>query len=155
MTRSVSPLQQQRPIYTRAWNKLKQFPKGLHEGSKNPPTTSGPAAAFLISGGIGAFAMMATHHFAELTKANNQLVINMGLWIPGERNPDPMWGNLENYAGKEMMFFIGWLVSLAILYPLLKHKSVKPRTLLGWLLGLFTLATAMSWHPMFPYLHLQ
>ncbi len=147
--------QQRQPFYTRAWNSFKRFPQGLHSGANSPPTTSGPAAAFLLSGGIGAISMMATHHFAELSKANNQFVIQMGSWIPGSMNPDPMWGNLENYAGKEMMFFVGWLGSLAILYPLLRSRSVKPRTLLLWLLGLFTVATAMTWHPLFPYLSLQ
>lgn len=143
------------PFYTRAWNQLKQFPKGLHQGSKNPPATSGTAAAALLSGGIGAVSMMMTHHFAELSKANNQLVIEMGSWIPGAMNPDPMWGNLENYAGKEMMFFVGWLFSWAILHLLLKNRQVRPRTLILGLLGLFTLATAMTWHPLFPYLSLQ
>ncbi len=99
--------------------------------------------------------MMITHHFAELSQANNQLVIEMGRWIPGAMNTDPMWGNLENYAGKEMMFLIGWLFSWAILHLFLKHRQVKPRTLIFGLLGLFTLATAMTWHPLFPYLSLQ
>jgi hypothetical protein len=143
------------PIYTRLWNGFKQFPKGLHAGSAAPPAVSGPAAAALISGGIGAVAMMATHHFAEISKANNQLVIQMGSWIPYAMNPDPMWGNLENYAGKEMMFFIGWLISWPVLHLVLKHRQVKPRTLLGWLFGLFTLATAMAWHPLFPWLSLM
>ena len=143
------------PIYTRLWNGFKQFPKGLHQGSSVAPTVSGPAAAALISGGIGAVAMMMTHHFAEISKANNQFVIEMGRWIPYAMNPDPMWGNLENYAGKEMMFFVGWLVSWPILHPVLRHRQVKPRTLLGWLFGLFTLATAMAWHPLFPWLSLM
>jgi hypothetical protein len=143
------------PIYARLWNGFKQFPKGLHQGSAQPPAVSGPAAAALISGGIGAVVMMLTHHFAEISKANNQFVIEMGSWIPYAMNPDPMWGNLENYAGKEMMFFIGWLVSWPILHVILKHRQVKPRTLLGWLFGLFTLATALSWHPLFPWLSLM
>jgi hypothetical protein len=143
------------PIYTRLWNGFKQFPKGLHTGSSSPPTVSGPAAAALISGGIGAVTMMATHHFAELSKVNNQMVIEMGRWIPYAMNPDPMWGNLENYAGKEMMFFIGWWVSWAVLHWVLKQQQVKPRTLIGWLFGLFTLSTAMAWHPLFPWLSLM
>lgn len=144
-----------RPIYVRLWNWFKQFPKGLHEGSTTAPSNSGPAAAAFFSGGIGAVLMMATHHFAELSKANNQFVIDMGAWIPGAMNPDPMWGNLENYAGKEMMFFVGWLVSWPILALLLKDKHLKPRTIFVGLFGLFTLATAMAWHPMFPYLSLK
>jgi hypothetical protein len=143
------------PIYSRLWDQFKQFPTGLHQGADRAPETSGAAAAALLSGGIGAVSMMLTHHYAELSKANNQFVIWLGSWIPGALNPDPMWGNLENYAGKEMMFFVGWWVSWAVLYPLLKHRQVKPRTLILGLLSLFTIATAMAWHPLFPYLSLQ
>jgi hypothetical protein len=143
------------PIYTRLWNKLKQFPQALHQGADRSPSTSGAAAAALFSGGIGAVVMMITHHYAELSKANNQFVIKMGAWIPGAMNTDPMWGNLENYAGKEMMFFVGWWVSWAILHPVLKNRQVSPRILILGLLSLFTLATAMAWHPLFPYLSLQ
>jgi hypothetical protein len=143
------------PLYTRLWNGFKQYPPGLHQGAKEPPTTSGPAAAALISGGIGAVAMMATHHFAELSQANNQLVIRLGSWIPFAMNPDPLWGNLENYAGKELMFFVSWLLSWMILHPLLKQQSLKVRTLFSWMFGLFTLATVMAWHPLFPYLSLM
>jgi hypothetical protein len=151
----AKPFTQPKPFYSRLWDRLKTFPSGLYRGSQNPPATSGVAAAALLSGGIGAVAMMVTHHFAELSKANNKLVIAMGSWIPGALNPDPMWGNLENYAGKEMMFFVGWLLSWAILHPLLKNRQVKPSTLIFGLFGLFTLATAMAWHPLFPYLSLQ
>jgi hypothetical protein len=143
------------PVYTRLWKQFKQFPKGLHQGGNRTIQNSGPAAAALLSGGIGAFAMMVTHHYAEMSKANNAFVIQMGAWIPYAMNPDPMWGNLENYAGKEMMFFVGWLVSWAILHPILKKRHVSPRVLILGLLSLFTLSTAMAWHPLFPYLSLQ
>jgi hypothetical protein len=155
MQKSLTRFSPGKPIYVRLWNWFKQFPGALNQGSKTAPSTSGPAAAALLSGGIGAVLMMATHHFAELSKANNQLVIAMGSWIPGAINPDPMWGNLENYAGKEMMFFIGWLVSWPILSLLLKNRQLKPRTIFVGLFGLFSLAASMAWHPMFPYLTLK
>ncbi|MGB8701050.1 MAG: hypothetical protein WCD18_16680 [Thermosynechococcaceae cyanobacterium] len=155
MQKSLTRPQKSEPIYTRLWNGFKQFPASLHKGSVNAPSSSGPAAAALISGGVGAVCMMATHHFAELSKANNQIVIAMGSWIPGAMNPDPMWGNLENYAGKEMMFFIGWWVSWPVLYLLLRNRQLKPRSIFMSLFGLFALATAMAWHPLFPYLTLK
>lgn len=155
MSKTLTRSNKSIPFYTHVWNRFKQVPKSLHKGSSQPPKTSGVAAAALLSGGIGAIAMMITHHYAELSTANNQFVIEMGAWIPGAMNPDPMWGNLENYAGKEMMFFIGWWLSWAILHPLLKNRQVKPRTLILGLLSLFTVATAMAWHPLFPYLSLQ
>jgi hypothetical protein len=155
MQKLLTRSSQSGPIYVRVWNWFKQFPKALNQGSTKAPTTSGSAAAALFSGGIGAVLMMATHHFAELSKANNKLVIDIGSWIPGAMNPDPMWGNLENYAGKEMMFFIGWLVSWPILSFLLKNRQLKPRTIFVGLFSLFSLAAAMAWHPLFPYLTLK
>lgn len=143
------------PFYTRFWNRLKRFPQVLHQGSHNPPATSGPAAAFLISGGIGAVTMMVVHHLSDTSKDRENIVRTIGSWIPGSVNLDPMWGNIGSYAGKETFMLIGWLVSLSILYPLLKNKQVKPRTIFFWLFGLFTLATAMTWHPLFPYLPLM
>jgi hypothetical protein len=153
MTKSLS--QANVPFYTKTWNALKRFPKGLHDGSQNPPTASGGAAAFLISGGIGAAAMMVSHHLSDTSKAREAFLKVLGSWIPGSVNPDPMWGNIGSYAGKETVMLIGWLGSLVILYPLLKNRDVKPRTMLFWLLSLYTLAAAMSWHPLFPYLPLQ
>jgi hypothetical protein len=143
------------PLYTRFWNQLKRFPQVLHKGSHNPPATSGPAAAFLISGGIGAVTMMVIHHLSDTSKDRENVVRIIGSWIPGSVNLDPMWGNIGSYAGKETFMLIGWLFSLGILYPLLKNKQVKPRTIFFWLFGLFTLATAMAWHPLFPYLPLM
>lgn len=155
MAKSLTRSMRKQPLYTQVWNWFKQFPPGIHQGSQTPPRVSGPAAAALISGGVGAVTMMFTHHFAELSKANNQMVIQLGSWIPGALNPDPMWGNLENYAGKELMFFVGWWVSWIILGQILKNQMVRPRTLFFYLFGLFTLATAMAWHPLFPYLSLM
>jgi hypothetical protein len=152
MTRSG---QTQLPFYAGIWNGLKQFPKGLYEGAETPPTTSGGAAAFLISGGIGAVAMMVAHHLSDTSKAREALLKTLGSWIPGSISTDPMWGNIGSYAGKETVMLMGWLGSLLILYPLLKKRDVKPRTVFFWLLSLYTLATAMSWHPLFPYLPLQ
>jgi hypothetical protein len=143
------------PFYGQIWSQLKQFPETIHQGSQRPPTTSGPAAAFLISGAIGPAAMMVVHHISDTHKAFETQVKSLGSWIPGAVSPDPMWGNIGSYAGKETALLIAWLVSLAILYPYLKNKQVKAKTMFFWLFTLYTLATAMSWHPLFPYLPLQ
>ncbi|PSR18515.1 hypothetical protein C8255_06910 [filamentous cyanobacterium CCP3] len=142
-------------FYTRTWQWLKQFPKILHSGSQKPPATSGPAAAFLISAGIGSASMMVAHHLSDTSKAREAFLLMLGSWIPGSTNPDPMWGNIGSYAGKETVLLISWLVSLAILYPIFRHKQVRPRTLFFWMFSLFTVATVMAWHPLFPYLPLQ
>ena len=42
MTRDFSHRHEvEKPIYSLVWEQLKNFPKGLAEGSKNPPTVSG------------------------------------------------------------------------------------------------------------------
>ena len=142
------------PIYGKVWETLKQFPAGLAKGSDNPPPTSGPAAAALISAGIGCFTMMVTHHLSEISEDNKNFIWGLGKWIPGSDTGDKLWGNIGSYTGKETMLLVGWLVSWIVLHNLLKHKQVKTSTIFLWGFGLFVASTAMSWHPLFPYLPL-
>jgi hypothetical protein len=143
------------PIYSRLWTQFKQFPPGLRRGAARPPSTSGTAAAVLFSGGIGAIAMMLTHHYTELSKANDRFLTQLVSVIPLVTSKDPMWGNLGGFAGKEIVLLVVWLASWAILHGILKHRQVKPRNLILGLLSLFAIATAMTWHPLLPYLSLQ
>lgn len=143
------------PPYSSLWKKLRGFPGLVHKGSSSPPATSGGAAAFFISGGIGSVTMMIVHHFADTSKSFEKQVTVFGSWIPGAVSRDPMWGNIGSYAGKETALLLGWLISLAILYPVLKNRQIKSMTIFGWLFGLYTLAAVMAWHPAFPYLPLQ
>jgi hypothetical protein len=142
------------PIYGKIWSVLKQFPNGLAQGSTRPPATSGTAAAALISAGIGCFTMMVGHHLADTSKAREAFIWQLGKWIPGSDTGDKLWGNIGSYSGKETTLLIGWLLSWVILHQLLKNKQVKTRTIFLWTFGLFVAATAMSWHPLFPYLPL-
>jgi hypothetical protein len=144
------------PFYGQMWSWLKQFPKGLAQGSDNPPQVSGSAAAAVISAGIGCVTMMITHHFsdADKSKATEKIVHSLGSWIPGSRNPDPMWGNIGSYTGKETMLLVGWLVSWLVLSYLWRNKNIKAKTMLFWFFTLLIAATAMSWHPLFFYLPL-
>jgi hypothetical protein len=142
------------PIYGKFWSYLKRFPNGLAEGSKTPPSDSGPAAVALISAGIGCFTMMVTHHLSETSKAIETIVWNLGTWIPGSKTDSDLWGNIGSYSGKETMLLVGWLVSWQILHALWKNKNIKSRTIFFWMFGLLVAATAMCWHPLFPYLPL-
>jgi hypothetical protein len=151
MNRSVI----RQPWYARTWDYLKQFPKGIAQGHANPPDVSGTAAAALISAAIGCVTMMVAHHLSDTSKAREQALLSLGSWIPGAQNPDPIWGNIGSYAGKETMLLMGWIVSWLILHSWIAHKQVKVRTLFVWLLGLMTIATVMCWHPLFPYLPLM
>lgn len=143
------------PLYGLIWQWLKHFPQGLAVGSKNPPRVSGPAAAALMSAGIGCFVMMMTHHLSDTSKAREKMVWAIGSWIPGSHNPSELWGNIGSYTGKETMLLVGWLLSWPILYFLWKDKNIKARTIFFWFFTLFIAATAMSWHPLFPYLPLM
>jgi hypothetical protein len=144
-----------RPIYSKIWNYLKQFPSALAQGSSQPPATSGRAAAAFISAGIGCFTMMFAHHLADTSKEREKFIWGLGKWIPGSDTGDKLWGNIGSYSGKETILLIGWLVSWAILHNLLKHQQVSTRTIFIWMFGSIVAATVMSWHPIFPYLPLM
>ncbi|HEY9633903.1 MAG TPA: hypothetical protein V6D14_10880 [Coleofasciculaceae cyanobacterium] len=152
---SRKPETETAPLYSRIWEWLKHFPQGLAAGSQSTPTVSGPAAAALISAGFGCFVMMVTHHLSDTSEAREKIVLAIGSWIPGSHNPSELWGNIGSYAGKETMLLVGWLVSWLILYGLWKNKNIKSRTIFFWLFTLLIAATAMSWHPLFPYLPLM
>ncbi|MEJ1935679.1 hypothetical protein WDZ92_36265 [Nostoc sp. NIES-2111] len=155
MTRHIFSPSEYEPIYSQIWNRLKGFPKFLAEGAKNPPSVSGPAAAALISAGIGCFAMMVTHHLSDTSKDTEKLVWELGKWIPGSQSTSKLWGNIGSYTGKETMLLLGWLISWVILSSLWRHKQIKSRTIFFWMFVLFIAATAMTWHPLFPYLPLS
>jgi hypothetical protein len=92
--------------------------------------------------------MMLTHHYTELSKANDRFLTQLVSVIPNVTSKDPMWGNLGGFAGKEIMLLIGWWVSWAILHNILKHRQVKPRTLI---LGLLSLSlTKLKLVPIIP-----
>ncbi len=155
MTKHISPPSDYEPIYSQMWNRFKGFPKFLAEGAKNPPNVSGPAAAALISAGIGCFTMMVTHHLSDTSKDTEKLVWELGKWIPGSDSTNKLWGNIGSYTGKETMLLLGWLISWLILSNLWRNKQIKSRTIFFWMFALFIAATAMSWHPLFPYLPLS
>ncbi len=142
------------PIYSRIWEHLKRFPKGLAVGSQNPPQVSGSAAA-IVSAGFGCFLMMATHHFAHTSEEGEKLVSAIGHWIPGSNANSNLYGDIGSYGGKETMLLIGWLVSWPILHVLWKKKNIKARTIFFWLFTFLIAATVMCWHPLFPYLPLM
>lgn len=143
------------PIYSRIWHKLLHFPQRIALGAKNPPTVSGPAAAALVSASLSCFLLMVNQHFTSIYKQWNEIVWNLGGWIPGSKNPDPLYGEIGSYSGKETIMLITWLVSWLILSQLWKNRQVKFETIFLCLFGFLVAATVMNWHPLFPYLPLH
>ena len=141
--------------YERIWQNLKQFPSTISQGSKKSPQYSGPAAAALLSTGIGCWSMMITHHLADTSKERDAIVWKIGSWIPGSHNPDQVWGNIGSYSGKETVLLIMWLSSWFLLHQLWRKKDIPNRTIFLSMFFFFVVSTAMTWHPLFPYLHLM
>lgn len=155
MTEQVSQNSQILPLYVRIWNQFKNFPQGLAAGCKTPPTGSGAAAAALVSAAFSCFLLMINQHLCSLFKAWNEMIWNLGSWIPGSRNPDPLYGEIGSYSGKETVMLIGWLGSWLFLSKIWQHRQIKFRTIFLCLFGFIVAATVMNWHPIFPYLPLM
>ena len=143
------------PWYTNLGNKIRQFPQGLARGANNPPTSSGAAAAALVSAAIGCFLMMVNQHLTSIFKAWNEIVWNLGGWIPGSKNPHPLYGEIGSYSGKETILLITWLVSWLVLAWLWRNREIKTSTIFSCLFFFLVAATVMNWHPLFPYLPLM
>lgn len=143
------------PAYVKIWNQFKRFPQVLSEGSQSPPKTSGSAAAALVSASFSCFLLMVNQHAASISKAWNEIVWTMGSWIPGSHNPDPIYGEIGSYSGKETVMLVGWLASWFLLSKLWKHQQIRFSAIFFCLFGFLVAATVMNWHPLFPYLPLM
>ena len=143
------------PLYLRAWNQFKYFPKALSRGSKTPPTVSGSGAAALVSASLSCFLLMVNQHLCSISPSWNEIIWRLGDWIPGSKNPDPLYGEIGSYSGKETVMLIVWLGSWLILSKLWQHRQIKFQTIFFCLFGFIVAATVMSWHPIFPYLPLM
>lgn len=146
---------QNQPFYLQFWNQLKLFPQGLATGAKSPPMVSGPAAAALVSAAFSCLALMVNQHFCSLFKSWEQTVWNLGSWIPGSHNPDPIYGEIGSYSGKETVMLIIWFASWFILGKLWKKRQISFSTIFFCLFSFIVAATVMNWHPLFPYLPLM
>ncbi len=144
-----------KPIYGKVWQKFQKFPSVISEGKKNPPQTSGVAAAALVSASFSCFILMVNQHLTSISKEWNDIIWSLGDWIPGSKNPDPVYGEIGSYSGKETVLLISWLLSWVILHQIWKNSNVKFSTIFMCLFGFLVAATVMNWHPLFPYLPLH
>jgi hypothetical protein len=155
MTKSKSPHFSALPWYVRLGNYLKRFPQGLARGANNAPTSSGAAGAAFVSAAFACFVMMVNQHFAAAFKSYEDLIWNLGAWIPGSRNADPLYGEIGAYTGKETILLITWLVSWLFLAWLWRDRKIKEGSIFFWLFFFLVASTVMNWHPLFPYLPLM
>jgi hypothetical protein len=144
-------MKQKLPFYSQIWTNLKLLPKGLSQGAEKPPQTSGVAAAAILSASFACFFLMINQHISMLFVTWKEWLWTLGAWIPGSHNPDPLYGAIGPYAGKETIFLIGWVVSWFGLHQGLKNREVKPKTVFFWMFIFLIAATVMNWHPFFPY----
>ena len=142
-------------MYIKVGNQLKNFPQGLAKGSEKPPENSGPAAAALVSAAFACFVMMVNQHLTSIFKVWNEIIWDLGSWIPGSRNPDPLHGEIGSYSGKETVLLLTWLLSWLLLSWLWRDREIKTRTIFACLFFFLVAATVMNWHPLFPYLPLM
>ena len=140
---------------TRLGDYCRRFPSVLARGSRHSPSASGSAAAALISAAFACFVMMVNQHFTSIFETWNEIIWDFGGWIPGSRNPDPLYGEIGSYSGKETVLLVTWLVSWFILSRLWRDREIKERTIFSWLFFFLVAATVMNWHPLFPYLPLM
>jgi hypothetical protein len=112
---------------------------GTRVGATRP---SGPAAAAVLSIGLGGLLMAIVVGLSDANKAFESDVVHaLGkLWVPGAAGIGP-------YSGKLTVFLVGWLVSWAVLHLLLRQRDVD---LARWLISagvLITLAMLLVWPP--------
>jgi len=142
-------------FYEKIWQSLKLFPTFFSQGAKQSPKYNGPAAAAFLSTGIGAWAMMISHHLADSSKTIDSFIWSLGSWIAGSHNPSKLWGNIGSYSGKETILLIFWLGSWFVLHQFWREKNISSRIIFLGMFFLFVVSTVMTWHPLFPYLHIM
>ncbi|MGL5939318.1 MAG: hypothetical protein ACRC2S_02855 [Waterburya sp.] len=155
MTRSESTYGQSLPWYIKLGKQLRSFPQVLARGAKTPPSSSGVAAAALISAAFSCFFMMLNQHFTTISKPWENIIWTLGSWIPGSHNPDPLYGEIGSYSGKETVLLMSWLGSWLLWGWLWRDREISHRTIFSCLLVLLVAATIMNWHPLFPYMPLM
>ena len=106
-----------------------------------PPVTTGPAAAALMSVGIGLGALGLSHFLSEASETVKGAMQALGhVWIPGAQGIGP-------YSGKETTALLVWLISWALLHTLLRKRDVSVVRAGIAALVLVGIATTILWPP--------
>lgn len=109
--------------------------------STSTPLTTGPAAAAVLSAGLGLLALGIAQVLSEISEPFKHAMQTLGsLWIPGALGIGP-------YSGKETAALIVWLTSWLALYLLLRRRDVSLIAAGVVALGLVGVATTLLWPP--------
>jgi hypothetical protein len=106
---------------------------------------TGEAAAALLAAGISMLTLALVNQITAGSPAFNTWVHGVGkLWMPGAEGIGP-------YSGKETLSVVAWLVSWAILHPILRTREVPLSRCLVVFLVMVAVATTFIWPPVFEY----
>lgn len=109
----------------------------------SPPgqLTTGPAAAALLSVGLGLLALGLSQVLSEAsTRVKDAMQAVGNAWMPGAQGIGP-------YSGKETLALLVWLITWAALHALLRRREVSVVLAATVALVLVGAATTMLWPP--------
>ena len=103
--------------------------------------TTGPAAAALISVGLGLLSLGVFHVLSEAsTRVKDAMQVLGNAWIPGAQGIGP-------YSGKETAALLVWLISWAALHALWRRRDASVVLAGTVALVLVGVATTILWPP--------
>ena len=109
------------------------------------PRPTGEAVAALLAAAIGMLTLAFVNQITAASEPFNAWVHSIGkLWMPGAQGIGP-------YSGKETLSVAAWLVSWAILHPLLRTRELPLSRCLIVFLVLVGVATTFIWPPVFAH----
>ena len=113
--------------------------------SVRPQRPTGEAVAALLAAGIGMLGLALVNQIAELSEPFAGWLHGLGkMWMPGASGIGP-------YSGKETLALVGWLVSWAILHPMLRAREMNMSRWLVVFLVMVAVATTFIWPPVYTH----
>ena len=110
-----------------------------------PRRPTGEAVAALLAAGIAMLTLALVNQLTAGSPAFNNWVHSIGkLWRPGAAGIGP-------YSGKETLSVVAWLVSWAILHPVLRARELALSRWLVVFLVMVAVATTFIWPPVFEH----
>ena len=118
----------------------------LTRDASRPPRPTGEAVAALLAAAIGMLTLAFVNQLAVGSTSFAAWLHRLGtLSLPGGQAIGP-------YAGKETLSVSAWLVSWAILHPVLRTREISLSRWLVVFLLMVGVATTFLWPPVFRFL---